>query len=242
MINIAICDDNIAITGKLDTMLHGIAKKYFIGAETEVFWNGKRLADSVEKGACFDIIFLDIEMEDEDGITVARRIREWDKNVLIVYVTSHECYMKESFVVRPFRFLVKPVGEESLEKCFREAYEDISGNDSYFRYSYQRMNYKIPIRDILYFESNRRKIYIATQSGRFELYGKLNEIEESLKVSKAAFLRVHQSYLVNYRYVEGLGYDFVVMDNGKRISISENRRKRISEQYCTMEDTFYVGR
>ena len=47
---------------------------------------------------------------------------------------------------------------------------------------------------------------------------------------------------VNYKHVDGIGYDFVVMDNGKRISISEDRRKQISEEYCAMEDTFYVGR
>lgn len=181
-------------------------------------------------------------MGKEDGITVARRIRETDKSVLIVYVTSHESYMQESFEVRPFRFLVKPVGEERLEACFREAYEEISSNDSYFRYNYQRLSHKVLIRDILYFESNRRKIYIVTEKEELELYGKLNEIEESLKESKAAFLRVHQSFLVNYKHVDGIGYDFVVMDNGKRISISEDRRKQISEEYCAMEDTFYVGR
>ena len=71
--------------------------------------------------------------------------------------------------------------------------------------------------------------------------GKLNDIEESLKQSKVPFLRVHQSYLVNYKHVEGQAYDFVVMDNGKRISISEDRRKLIGEQYCSMEDTFYVN-
>ena len=76
----------------------------------------------------------------------------------------------------------------------------------------------------------------------FELYGKLNDIEKSLKASKIAFLRVHQSFLVNYKHVDGLAYDFIVMDNGKRISISEDRRRLISEQYCEMEDTFYVDR
>ena len=55
-------------------------------------------------------------------------------------------------------------------------------------------------------------------------------------------MRIHQSFLVNYKYVEELGYDFVVLNNGKRISISEDRRKIISEQYCAMEDTFYVDK
>ena len=55
-----------------------------------------------------------------------------------------------------------------------------------------------------------------------------------------AFLRVHQSFLVSYKHVEEIGYDFVVLNNGKRIPISEDRRKIISGQYCEMEDPFYV--
>lgn len=181
-------------------------------------------------------------MGKEDGITVARRIRRTDRKTLIVYVTSHENYMKESFSVRPFQFLVKPVSESQMEICFKEAYEEMNSEDSYFRYSYQRVSHKIPICDILFFESSRRKIRIITEKGEFELYGKLNDIEKSLKKSKVAFLRVHQSFLVNYKHVDELGYDFVVLDNGKQISISEDRRKNISQEYCAMEDTFYVGK
>ncbi len=241
MINVAICDDSVATTGRIETMLQNIAKKNFVQLETEVFWKGEHLVASVENRGCFDIIFLDIEMGKEDGIAVAQRIRQTDTRVLIVYVTSHESYMKESFESRPFRFLVKPVSERQMENCFRVAYEEVSSADSYFRYNYQRMSYKIPIREIFYFESNRRKVKIFTEKEIFEFYGKLNDIEDSLKWSKAMFLRVHQSFLVNYKHVNGIGYDFVVLVNGKRISISEERRKLISEQYCAMEDTFYVG-
>ena len=242
MINVAICDDDIVLTGKIETMLQNIAKRSFIPIDTEVFWEGKHLADSVEIENSFDIIFLDIEMGQEDGITIARKIRKVDKKDLIVYVTSHENYMMESFEIRPFRFLVKPVSEEQMEHCFQAAYEDVSSSDSYFRYSYQRISHKIPIGEILYFESNRRKVKIITEKGNFELYGKLNDIEKSLEQSKATFLRVHQSFLVNYKHTDGLGYDFIVLNNGKRISISEDRRKNISKQYCAMENTFYVDK
>lgn len=84
------------------------------------------------------------------------------------------------------------------------------------------------------------KIFIVTENETFELYEKLNDIEKSLKTCKVTFLRVHQSFLVNYNHISGQAYDFVVLDNGKKISISEDRRKTISEQYCSMEDTFYV--
>lgn len=241
MLSIAICDDEIQITGKIENLVRKIANKNFVDVETEVFWNGEWLLDAIIKDSKFDIIYLDIEMPKEDGISVAKRIRKYDKIVLIIYVTSHENHMRDSFSVRPFQFLVKPVSEEQMETCFKAAFNDINNADFYFRYSYKRISYKVPLRDILYFESNRRKISIVTEKDTYELYEKLNEIEKSLKNCKMPFLRVHQSFLVNYRHVDGLAYDFVVMDNKKKISISEDRRKMISEQYCSMEDTFYVG-
>lgn len=240
MIKVAICDDDIAITGRIESMLSDIAKKQFIQLDTEVFWKGGHLVEAVESGACYDIIFLDIEMGQEDGITVARKIRVTDKNVLIVYVTSFENYMQESFSVRPFRFLLKPVKQDQMSEYFVAAYEEIGSADNYFRYSYQRLQHKVLLRDIYYFESKRRKIYIATQKEILEFYGKLSDVEESLKSSKGIFLRIHQSFLVNYKHIEGLAYDYVIMDDGKRIPISEDRRKQISEKYCAMEDMIYV--
>lgn len=240
MLNIAICDDDIQTTGRMDMLLQEIAKKNYIDVEIEVFWDGESLAEAVMNGAYFDMIYLDIEMEKEDGISAAKRIRVYDKNTLIIYVTSHENHMQESFEVRPFRFLVNPVSKKQFEVCFKAAYEEVYYEDSYFRYSYQRMNHKVPVREILYFESNKRKVSIVTKKEVFVVYGKLNSIEKILKQSKVPFLRVHQSYLVNYKHVECQSYDCVIMDNGKKISISEDRRKLIGEQYCSMEDTFYV--
>lgn len=68
MINVAICDDVVSTTGKIETMLQNIAKRNFMPVDTDVFWKGEHLVDSVEMGNSFDIIFLDIEMGQEDGI------------------------------------------------------------------------------------------------------------------------------------------------------------------------------
>lgn len=241
MINIAICDDDIPTTGRLDMLLRSIANKNFIEIDNEVFWNGENLVKAVEKGERFDIIYLDIEMDKEDGISAAKKIRKYDNNVFIIYVTSHENHMQESFSVRPFQFLVKPVSEMQIEICFKAAYEAICKGDFYFRYSYRRLHYKIPIKEIMYFESSKRKVFIVTEKESYTVYEKLNEIERCLKESKLSFLRVHQSYLVNYKYIEAHSYDFVSIKNAKRIPISEDRRKMIGEQYCAMEDTFYVN-
>lgn len=134
MLNIAICDDDIQTTGQIERLIQKIAKRNFVDTDIEVFWNGESLVNTVAAGDSFDIIYLDIEMDKEDGISAAKRIRIYDKNVLIIYVTSHENHMKESFVVRPFQFLVKPVSEKQMETCFMAAYEDINRGDFYFRY------------------------------------------------------------------------------------------------------------
>lgn len=75
MLNIAICDDDIQIAGQMEMMIQNIAKRNYVDTDIEVFWNGKSLADTVASGDSFDIIFLDIEMDKEDGISAAKRIR-----------------------------------------------------------------------------------------------------------------------------------------------------------------------
>ena len=82
MINIAICDDDIAATGKIESMLHKIAKNNFILIDTDVFWDGKGLADAVEKENYYDIIFLDIEMGQENGIKKNKGKRQERLNYL----------------------------------------------------------------------------------------------------------------------------------------------------------------
>ena len=74
MLNIAICDDDIQTTGQIEMMIQKIAKRNF--ADVDIFWNGESLADSVVAGDGYDIIYLDIEMNNEDGISTAKRIRK----------------------------------------------------------------------------------------------------------------------------------------------------------------------
>lgn len=114
MLSIAICDDDIQTTGKMESIIQKMAKQNLVNIETEVFWDGKSLVDAIINKNNFDLIYLDIEMDKEDGISAAKKIREYDKNVLIIYVTSHENHMKESFSVHPFQFLVKPVNEKLM--------------------------------------------------------------------------------------------------------------------------------
>lgn len=233
MLNIAICDDENCITSKLEDLLEEIAEANNIDIDIEVFSDGEELLKHLDLSNNYDITFLDIEMKNLDGISTAKRIRTFDKNMIIIYVTSHESYMKESFSVRAFRFLTKPIIKEELEMYFKEAYEEISSQDFYFRFKNNREEHKVLVRDILYFKSHLRTVYIITEEKNYKFGKTLNAVENVIQKNfKIPFFRIHQSYLVNYKHIEKISYDFVTLDNGTKLPISENRRKSIGKEYC----------
>lgn len=235
MLNIAICADDIEVTGYLEGLLYKNTESLFIQMDTEVFGDGRELVKAVSSGIQFDLIYLGIEMRGQDGISAAKEIRQIDSNVLIVYVTSHSKYMLDSFEVRPFRFLLKPVNEKIFIDCFYKCIREIAKENYYLRYKYQKTNYKILSADILYFESQKRKIRIVTVHGTDEMYGRMDEIQKYMEKGNRVFLRVHQSFLVNYDHIRQLASDKIIMDNGCEIPISVNRRKDISGQYGGLE-------
>ena len=231
MIKVAVCDNEYQMAVEIEQWITIISNKNFIEVDTDVFSDGEELLHEIDQANNYDIIFLDIEMENLDGINTAKKIRELDKNVIIIYVSGYEAYAIETFEVNPFRFIVKPVKQEILEKVYLAAVDRVTLEDVFFQYKYGKSFYKECIEDIIYFESSRRIINIITVHGVFKFYGKLNDVQERIASAKTTFLRIHQSYLVNYKYISRLSYDFVEMRNGVRLSISEEKQKLISELY-----------
>lgn len=115
--------------------------------------------------------------------------------------------------------------EQNLQYFF-EAYKKISEN-SYFEFKFNKEIVKLYFNDIIYFESKNRLIFIFTNLKVYKFYGKLNDIEEQVRKSNKSFLRIHQSYLVNYDYIKIIRYQSVVMKNEIELQISEDRKKLI---------------
>lgn len=235
MLRIAICDDDAHFTGELDTLLHKKATFMNLQLETEVYFDGLTIENKILKGSRFDLIFLDIEMEKVNGIEAARHIREIDKAVLLIYISCYEQYLKELFEVEPFRFLSKPLDYNQFYRYFSEACQRIGEAEFYFQFQFNKEIKKVLLRDIIYFESRNRVIHIFIKGGIEEcFYGKLNAIENDLLKSKQTFLRIHQSFLVNYTYVAKINYSNMILVTGKGkkicLKISEDRQKLIRIQ------------
>ena len=233
MLNIAVCDDDIKFTGKMETLLLAISEKEHIVMEIDVFLDGRELVDSViDNKKCYDLIFMDVEMK-MNGITTAKVIRMKDDNVLLIYVTSHTSYAMEAYEVQPFQFMEKPIRYKKLYQYFLKAYSKIVSDPSYYIFKYEKHTYRILIPDIMYFLSKKRVVYIYLNDGTsYKYYDKLNNIEVRMKKGKVDFWRIHQSCLVSSKYIYRMSKDVVELKSGKILSISEDRRKLVTELYC----------
>ena len=108
MLKIAICDDDLGFTGSLENLVLEESRSMGLRVDTDVFFDGNILLKSIQSGERYGLIFIDIEMEQVDGISAARKIRETDRSVLLIYISGYDKYLKELFEVEPFRFLSKP--------------------------------------------------------------------------------------------------------------------------------------
>lgn len=230
MIKIAICDDNPAFTGTIQTYLDQIAEEYHLSLESSIFLSGSTLVQDYQNGNCYDLIFLDIEMNGMDGIETARAIQEQDYHVLIVYISSHEEYLRQLFEAEPFRFLKKPVAYEDFLSIFLQAQKRILAmQNNYFCFRSGKNLSKVLCKDILYFESAGRKVILHTQKTTYEFYDKLNHVEESLK--DFPFARIHKAYLVNIDNVASFQYERLALTDGTILNISEKNRPKLRNEF-----------
>ncbi len=116
MKRIAICDDEIGTCSDLENMILGFANQHALQIETEVFYSEEMLYHALLEQCLFDLIFLDIQLFQLDGIQVGKQIREQLRNdkIGIVYISSKETYVMRLFQVRPLDFLLKPLNREKV--------------------------------------------------------------------------------------------------------------------------------
>lgn len=175
-------------------------------------------------------------MKHVDGISAARLIRETDRSVLFIYISGYDSYLKELFEVEPFRFLSKPLEKELFCRYYKEACQRIGETEVFYQFTFNKEIRKVPLNNVVYFESRNRVVYIVLSSGHSEyFYGKLNGVEKELADSRCYFLRIHQSFLVNYDYIKKMNFFNVTVYIGERemeLKISEDRQKEVRRQLC----------
>ena len=155
----------------------------------------------------FDIIFLDLFMEDSFGLTIAKSLRGLFYRGRIVFCTASADYALESYSVYASGYIVKPYRIKDIRHTLDWLLQEYQSG-SYGLVQKSSIKF-IPVNEIMYVESSNTKCILHRADGRtYHVYKKLNEIESEL--NDARFLRCHQSYLVNMNYVSEANDSFVL--------------------------------
>jgi DNA-binding LytR/AlgR family response regulator len=234
-IKIAVCDDDIEICSHIENILMAILTHKFSKYEVDIFYSGEKLCKEMDRTK-YDLVFLDIELPQMNGVEIGKYIREIKKDNItqIVYVSSMQEYAMELFKVRPLDFLLKPLDEEKIGNVI-DVYINLNGGmNDIFHYRKGYSENKIELYKIMYFIRNNRKISMFTTDGEETFYESLEAVYE--RVKNYGFLFIHKSYLVNYRFIQTIQYDRVIMADNEELSISQSRRKIIRDMYNELEE------
>lgn len=232
MIKIAFCDDSEIEREILKNIVSEIVEEMHQEAVIFEFSSGEKLSRNYSCGD-YDIVFLDIQMKQQNGIETGKLIRSRDAFVDIVYATCCEDYFKEGFGVHALAYILKPYNveqiRETLDYYFRR--NNIPANDSkeMLDVTIQQKKIFIKQKDIYWLESMGRIVNIYCKNNVYKMYARLSDVEK--KLDTRLFLRCNQSYIINIAFVDDIrGYDFCLISK-KLIPIRKRDKKEIIQKY-----------
>lgn len=196
MVKIGICDDEKTVVYQLKAILESILKDTNKEYEILCFFSAADLLKSMEY---LNLIFLDIEMPEIDGIAAGREIHRICVDCKIVMATSRLERFKETFKFGTFRFVTKPFDIEEIKEVL-EAYEQqLIGREKISVYK-ERVEYHILQYKILYAEAYNGYTEFLIGNQRYRKECSLNVLEKMLDCR--CFYRINKQYCVNLFYIE----------------------------------------
>ena len=220
-IRVAIVEDNPSDRELLVKHLRRFEAEKALHFELIGFSDGEDLV--TDYSADYDLILMDIEMTFMNGMRAAKRVRELDPDVVIVFVTNAPQYAIEGYKVRAVDYMLKPVTWFSFSECLSRAllYVKDRGGES-ITVALKDGKTRLPVDRICYVEVQDHQLIYNTRDGRFVTKGTIRDVEEQLGPPR--FCRCNRCYIVNLEFVETYrGSDLVV--NGDTLQISRRQRK-----------------
>jgi len=219
-LRIAICDDESFMRSRLREAIYS-SGTLPPEACIEEFSDGVALING--HALCpFDVIYLDIQMDGKSGLEIGQEIRAEDRHVIIIFVTSHQEYVFQSFPIEPFDYIVKPVDYVKVNDILKRAIRKHNEQHYKIHFKWKETPYVLDISEVVYLESTRRHIKFVTADKEYECVGKLDDYES--KLSSYGFLRCHQSFLINMNYIKSIETASIITSLGHIVNMTVRRR------------------
>ena len=224
MYKIAICDDSPADTLYLQGLVSNWAKKVSEIVEVQIFHSAEAFWFHYEEDKAFDILLLDIEMAEMDGVTLARKVRSGNREVQIVFITGYNDYIADGYEVEALHYLLKPVKEEKLFEVLERAVVNLARNERVLTLDTAEGLVRVPLYEIRWIEVQRNYVTIhATEE--YTIKKPLSEVEAELD---EGFMRTGRSFIVNLKQIRRIGKTDVILADGSAVPLSRGYYEKLN--------------
>ncbi len=221
-----VCDDDMQITD----FIKDIIIKQFPEIEVIIFHSGKEMVEHITRKEIPDIIISDICLGEEDGIEALKQVQDRLQYTKIIFFTGFFNRCQDIFInFKPYGLLTKPIKEENLKYYLKKIMEEDKLSEEFY-IQFRGNRFRISSKEVLFLESEGRKVIYHTRHHDFKEYIRL---DDAMKKVKNHFVRCHKSYGVNLEYITECTAKTVTLINGKVVPVSHSYAKKTKQQYMT---------
>ncbi len=232
MIKIAFCDDDMEVLHQMNELLDRYRVERNEDITYAAFQSPFELLTEIEKGIRPDILFLDVVMPGQNGMDVAKEIRQYDTNMKIIFLTSSPEFAVESYSVGAYFYQLKPIWEESFFRLMDAVLAECEKKkkNSLILRSKDGIT-RIDLQQLEYCEVLGRKLLFHLENGAvLEGAGSLDDLAGQL-MQHSNFFRPHRSFLVNMEYIQNISSRSIKMVNDAEIPIPHGKCSEIKNTY-----------
>lgn len=216
---ILICDDEAKYVNELNVHVQEYMKNHFIQCSIDISSSPKEV---LKKNKTYDLVFLDIQMPEINGLEIAHKLKERNSKVVIFFVTAFNKYQDDAMDLQIFRFFEKPFDVKRLYSSLDKAMEYIDGSyvDVFIQNNTEHI--RILVDDIIYIKRDNRKNYLFTKDNTYVIRESI--MEWNNKLPTTFFYLVHKSFLVNLHYVTKYNYTELFLNETIRVPVASRKQ------------------
>lgn len=232
MFKIVICDDELLQREELREYIYKVFEEVEEELELLIFNSAEDVLKEKDVLKDTDIFILDIKMDEVSGMDLAKIIRKENDISEIIFITSLVDYIQEGYIVRAYRYLLKPINYEELKNHLLSCINDINKKkDNFMMIENKGIVHKVPINEIMYIEVAKKELTIYAKENSYKTKSSMDKVEKELE--KFDFYRCHKSYLVNMKYIETIDKNEIII-NCNKIPVSKHRISDFKKKFTLL--------
>lgn len=224
---IAICDDLETDREYVSSLVKKWAAETGRSIRISFFPSAESFLFHYEDENNYDILLLDIEMGTMDGVQLAKKLRQTNQAVQIVFITGFPDFIAEGYEVSALHYLMKPVSREKLFAVLEKAISNITRQEKRLCVTFDRHTEFIPLSKITYIEAQKQYVAVHTDTQEHRMKASLGDMEKELD---EYFFKCQRSFIVNLRHVQRINNGCVELKNGDVVPISRGLAQKIGKE------------